>query len=242
MQEERKFQILRQVIHQFISSTHPVSSQSFLELKEFPVSSATIRNEMSKLEKEGYIKQPHTSAGRIPTSKGYKLFVEKLMDISTNEKTNILHQFQDAQKQHFLHKTKEKVYDGISILSQLTENVAFATIPENKRTLFLGIANLLKQPEFIQDTESARGVIEVLEQGFFESIKDINISHDIDIHIGENNIFPNIQSCSLMCTQYTHNGFHGFLGIVGPTRMDYARNKLLIEHTKLFIEGQKLLS
>ncbi|MBT4936655.1 hypothetical protein HON22_01945 [Candidatus Peregrinibacteria bacterium] len=241
MKQDRKFHILRHIIEQFIHSAHPVSSGSFLELDEFSVSSATIRNEMGKLEKEGYIVQPHTSAGRVPTSKGYDIFVKELMDVTDKDKKNIFGQFQNAQKKHFLAQAREKVYDGISILSQLTDNVAFATIPENKRTLFLGIANLLKQPEFVHDNSSATGVIEVLEQGFFDAIEHLDIQEEIDIHIGENDIFPNIQSCSLMCTKYNHNGFTGILGVVGPMRMDYARNKLLIEYTKLFIEGQKLL-
>lgn len=236
----RKYQILRRIIEEFVNSARPVSSGQFLEMSEFDVSSATIRNEMAQLEKEGLLIQPHTSAGRIPTAKGYQYFVESLMEIEDTEKESIFNEFKEAQKKYFLQKTKEKVFDSVSILSQLTENIAFATIPENKRTLFLGVASLLRQPEF-SDNASASSVIEVLEGGFFETIENLEIHDSVEIHIGETHIFPHVQSCSLMCTTYNHNGFSGVLGIVGPMRMNYAKNKVLIEYTKMFIEGQKLL-
>ena len=238
---QRKYQILRRVIEEFIKSAHPVSSGQFAKNSEFDVSSATIRNEMADLEKEGLVIQPHTSAGRVPTTKGYQFFVEKLMDISEEEQKDLYNEFLNAQKKHFLHKVREKVYDGVAILSQLTENVAFATIPENHQTIFLGLANFLKQPEFSHDAAGVSGVVEVLESGFFDSIKQLEIGKNIDIHIGENNIFPQFESCSLLCTSYQSSGFSGVLGILGPVRMNYARNKALIEYTKLFIEGQKLL-
>ena len=238
---QRRYEILRHVIQEFIQSAHPVSSKNFTETQEFQVSSATIRNEMNRLEKEGLLCQPHTSAGRIPTLKGYQHFVNELMDISQKDEQKLLQDFQDAHNKHFLLKTKEKVYDGVSILSKLTENIAFATIPENKQTLFLGFAKLLQQPEFAQNMSDASGVVEVLENGFFDAIKNLEIGNEVEIHIGENDIFPQIQSCSIMCTKYQHLGFEGILGIVGPVRMDYAKNKILIEYTKQFIEGQKLL-
>ncbi len=239
---QRKYEILRQIIKEFICSAHPVSSAHFTKLKKFNVSSATIRNEMSELEKEGFITQPHTSAGRIPTIKGYQHFVENMMEISKQEEKEIFEKFQETKKKYFLAKAREKVYDGISIFSQMTQNIAFATIPENKETIYLGIANLLKQPEFSNDNSMASSVIEVLESGFFEKLEKIEIGNDVDIHIGEKDIFPQFESCALMCTCYDYKGFKGVLGVVGPIRLNYARNKLLIQYTKMFIEGQKLLN
>jgi len=239
--KNRKYQILRRIIEEFINSAKPVSSGSFVELGEFKVSSATIRNEMSQLEKEGLLMQPHTSAGRVPTVEGYREFVTQLMEVSDKEKESLFEEFKTAQKSYFLAKAKEKVYDSVAILSRLTDNVAFATIPENKRTIFLGVANFLKQPEFIKDPEAASGVIEVLESGFFDQIEDLDISHAVDIHIGEADLFPQFESCSLMCSCYDHGGFTGIIGIVGPLRMNYPKNKVLLEYAKMFIEGQKLL-
>jgi heat-inducible transcriptional repressor len=239
---QRKYQILKKLIEEFIESAKPVSSGCFQNFSEFDISSATIRNEMNQLEKEGLLMQPHTSAGRIPTSKGYSLFIESLMEYKNTDEKEIIQEFEKAKKAYFLKKAKEKVYDGVAILSKLTENIAFATIPENKQTFFLGIANLLKQPEFCNNNQEASLVIEILEDNFFEVLNGLEIKNEVEIHIGESDMLKNISSCSLLCCKYFHLGFEGVLGIVGPMRMDYPRNKTLIEYTKMFIEGQKLLS
>nr|HPO06180.1 hypothetical protein [Candidatus Gracilibacteria bacterium] len=225
----------------FISTAKPIGSNELKKNEQMEVSAATIRNEMAELEKEGLLTHPHTSAGRIPTVEGYRYFVDNLLEVSEEEKSDMFEEFKTAQKRYFLAKVKEKVSDGIAILSQLTENVAFATLPENQETIFLGIANLLRQPEFMNNTNALTGVIEVLEQGFMEHLEKIEIGEQVSIHIGENNLFPNIQSCSLMCVHYQHLGLTGTLGILGPIRMNYPRNKVLLEYAKLFIEGQKLL-
>lgn len=240
---ERKFQILQYIIETFIHNPHPVSSGAFENNKDFSVSSATIRNEMAKLEKEGFLIQPHTSAGRIPSSKGYKKFVSTLTELPPQQKDQFLKEFKDAQEQYYIKIAKEKVYDAISILSTLSENIAFATIPKNRHTLFLGVSKLLNQPEFHKDIDSAMEVIEVIENGFFEVLDSLQISNNkVDIHVGESDIFPQFDSCSVLCIRYNHYGFEGVIGIVGPLRMDYSRNKAFLEHTKYFIEGQKLLS
>ena len=239
---DRKYLILKLIIEKYIDSAKPMSSMNLLEISKLKVSSATIRNEMSKLEKEGYLSQPHTSAGRVPTVKAYKLFVDNFLNDEDVDAKSLLLNFKNAEQKYFLSQVKEKVYDGISVLSTLTENVAFATVPQNHRTIYLGIANLLKQPEFLTDNSLASNVVEVLEQGFFDAISSMDISSEVQIQIGDNNIFPNIHSCSLMCVKYEYIGFDGILGILGPMRMDYKKNKLLIEFTKLYIEGQKLLT
>jgi heat-inducible transcriptional repressor len=239
---DRKHLILAYIIEEFIRKSKPLSSNILTEKENLQVSSATIRNEMANLEKEGLIKKPHTSAGRIPTSKGYKYFVKNIMNISEEKKEALKDSFLKKQEKYFLAKTKERVYDGLSILTQLTDNVAVATIPKNKKTLFLGISNFLKQKDFSENLNSATNVIEILEQGFFEKTKDLDVKNEIEIYIGKNHFFPQIQSCSFLCVKYTHLNFSGILGIVGPIRMDYAKNKILLEQTKLFIEGQKLLN
>ena len=76
--EERKLEVLRAVIEDYIATEEPVGSKALAERHHLGVSPATIRNDMALLEEEGYIAQPHTSAGRVPTDKGYRLFVDKL--------------------------------------------------------------------------------------------------------------------------------------------------------------------
>src|SRR5690349_18983392 len=78
MQEDRRLAVLRAIVEDYVSTREPVGSKALAERHALGVSPATIRNDMALLEEEGYIAQPHTSAGRVPTDKGYRLFVDKL--------------------------------------------------------------------------------------------------------------------------------------------------------------------
>ena len=79
MLDERKLTVLRAIVEDYVSTTEPVGSKTLVDRHHFDVSPATIRNDMAVLEELGFIAQPHTSAGRIPTDKGYRLFVDRLV-------------------------------------------------------------------------------------------------------------------------------------------------------------------
>ncbi|HEX6447576.1 MAG TPA: heat-inducible transcriptional repressor HrcA [Streptosporangiales bacterium] len=81
MVDERKLEVLRAIVQDYVRTQEPVGSKALVERHQLGVSSATVRNDMAALEEDGYIMQPHTSAGRIPTDKGYRLFVDQLMDV-----------------------------------------------------------------------------------------------------------------------------------------------------------------
>jgi heat-inducible transcriptional repressor len=79
--DERKLTVLRAIVEDYVSTTEPVGSKSLVDRHHFDVSPATIRNDMAVLEEQGFIAQPHTSAGRVPTDKGYRLFVDRLSNV-----------------------------------------------------------------------------------------------------------------------------------------------------------------
>ena len=81
MLDERKLAVLRAIVEDYVSTTEPVGSKSLVDRHGLDVSPATIRNDMAVLEEQGFIAQPHTSAGRIPTEKGYRLFVDRLSSV-----------------------------------------------------------------------------------------------------------------------------------------------------------------
>ena len=81
MVEDRKLAVLRAIVEDYVSTQEPVGSKSLVERHQLGVSPATVRNDMAALEEEGFIAQPHTSAGRIPTDKGYRLFVDRLSQV-----------------------------------------------------------------------------------------------------------------------------------------------------------------
>src|SRR5438067_2808157 len=79
--DERRFEVLRAIVADYVSNQEPVGSKAIVDRHNLGVSSATVRNDMAALEEEGYIAQPHTSAGRIPTDKGYRQFVDRLAEL-----------------------------------------------------------------------------------------------------------------------------------------------------------------
>ncbi len=237
MSEERRKRVLQEIIKHFIQTAEPVGSKTLIVSYKFHVSPATIRNDMMTLEKEGYLSQPHTSAGRVPTDKGYRLFVDEMADYE-NARKQAQKTLAIAQKEHKITKVREKLYDLVSILSRSSNLVSFATTPDNPRTFFLGMSNVLKQPEFSHDSLHASEVFEVLEKrdGFVTTLTTLDIDNKVKAFIGEENIIPKILSCSIIVCKYERDGFTGYLGILGPKRMNYAYNMALVEELKIILE------
>mgnify|MGYP002652459538 CR=1 FL=1 len=85
--DDRRFEILRAIVTDYVDTQEPIGSKALVERHQLGVSSATVRNDMAVLEAEGYITQPHTSSGRVPTEKGYREFVDRLDDVVHRELT-----------------------------------------------------------------------------------------------------------------------------------------------------------
>ncbi len=232
MSEERKKQVLQAIIKHFIQTAEPVGSNTILISYHFHVSPATIRNDMMSLEEEGYIFQPHTSSGRVPTDKAYRLFVDEMADYK-KARTEAQTAIKKIRAEYLAGKVREHLYDAVSILARASNCVSFSTTPDNPRTFFLGMSNVLRQPEFA-DSNQASQVVEVLEKSdnFIKTLKSLSISDSVRAFIGDENILEQIQSCSIIVTKYKHEGFNGYIGILGPKRMNYAFNISLLEEIK----------
>ncbi len=124
--DERRFEVLRAIVADFVASQEPIGSKSLVERHNLGVSSATVRNDMAVLEAEGYIAQPHTSSGRVPTEKGYREFVDRLHDVkplSSAERRAI---------QSFLESgvdLDDVLRRAVRLLAQLTRQVAVVQYP-----------------------------------------------------------------------------------------------------------------
>ncbi|MCL2783334.1 MAG: heat-inducible transcriptional repressor HrcA [Propionibacteriaceae bacterium] len=126
MLDDRKLDVLRAVVVDYVQSHEPVGSRALVERHRLDVSPATIRNDMAALEEEGYLAQPHTSAGRVPTDKGYRLFVDKLATVkplSTAERRAIGTFMQGAID------VDDVVARTARLLAQLTHQVAIVQYP-----------------------------------------------------------------------------------------------------------------
>lgn len=240
MSEERQQRILNAIVEHFIKTAQPVGSKTIIVKYNFDVSPATVRNDMARLEESGLIMHPHTSAGRIPTDKGYRLYVDQLADF---EVARALAQetLQTLREQESAQMAKQKVHAAVQLLSKASPNVAFATIPENDRTFFMGFSKLLKAPEF-GDPLHASQVMEVIEDRhqFISGLKTLDIDQTPKILIGEENILTGIDSCSLIVTSYNVDGHAGHIGILGPKRMPYAFNASLLTEVRNLLETNQL--
>ena len=131
---ERQETILALVVHEYIESAIPVSSKQLVSKYNLGVSSATVRNEMVALAEANVIRQPHTSAGRVPTEEGYRYFVRTLLgdsDLSSHEKRTISHQFHQARAD-----VDEWVRLGASVLAQHSHVASVVTAPHPERAIF----------------------------------------------------------------------------------------------------------
>ncbi|NYI06667.1 heat-inducible transcriptional repressor HrcA [Allostreptomyces psammosilenae] len=131
MVEDRKLEVLRAIVQDYVGTQEPVGSKALVERHNLGVSPATIRNDMAALEEEGYIHQPHTSAGRVPTDKGYRLFVDRLASVKP------LSQPERRAISNFLEGAvdlDDVVARTVRLLAQLTRQVAIVQYPSLTRS------------------------------------------------------------------------------------------------------------
>ena len=131
MLDERKLDVLRAIVEDFVSTNEPVGSKALVERHHLGVSPATVRNDMAALEDEGYIAQPHTSAGRVPTERGYRLFVDRLSTIKplSPAERRAIEQFLDGALD-----LDDVVGRTVRLLAQLTRQVAVVQYPSLDRS------------------------------------------------------------------------------------------------------------
>ena len=124
--DDRRFEVLRAIVADFVTTQEPIGSKALVKRHNLGVSSATVRNDMAVLEAEGYIAQPHTSSGRVPTEKGYREFVDRLDDVkplSTSERRAILTFLENGVD------LDDVLRRAVRLLAQLTRQVAIVQYP-----------------------------------------------------------------------------------------------------------------
>jgi heat-inducible transcriptional repressor len=155
MLTDRRARLLSLIISEYVDSAMPVGSDAIVRRHGLKISSATIRSEMAKLEEDGYISHPHTSAGRVPSDKGYRTYVETLMqerDLPWETKQTIRHQFHQAGREE-----DEWIHLSAAVLARAVENAAVVTVPRSPE-------GRLKRIELIAIQENAALLVLVLQQ------------------------------------------------------------------------------
>ncbi len=226
MISERKQFILETIIKEYVKTAQPVSSGVLVGKYKLDISPATVRNEMMELEEEGYIYQPHTSAGRVPTEIAYELFLETIKDV---KKKRGLKEADEKNLENIFNKEGVALRQTAKAISELASGAVFWAFNKND-LYYTGLSNLFSQPEFKQVDAvcDVSGIIDRME----EIIDDIfeELPEGSQTLIGSKNPFGNFLSAVLV--KYRHEGAHGLFGILGPMRMDYGHNLALAEFIK----------
>lgn len=221
---ERQKQILSAIIEQYAEVAVPVGSS--LLAKVFNVSSATIRAEMAELERLGFITQPHTSAGRVPTDKGYRFYVNNLNDTEeivpeTRAERALAARVSSAGL------PERTIKSAVDTLVELTHNLGLATI--GNQLYMSGLSNLFGQPEFINGSQvqQVARLLDNLEPWLREAAPNEPLS----VYIGSENPIGRSAGVSLIISRFRSPfSDHSYIGTLGPTRQSYRDVMTLVRH------------
>jgi heat-inducible transcriptional repressor len=238
---DRQREILYAIIEEYAELATPVGSVTLAKL--FDCSSATIRAEMVKLEQMGYIMQPHTSAGRIPTDAGYRLYVNSLQENLDNDSKKK----DDSQESVNTDRTAKAlttriqaqsradyaIRTAVDSLVELTGNLGLATIGE--QLYISGFGGLFSQPEFIQNTQ-VQAVGKLLDN-IKPWLQEVQPNEAINVYIGSENPVGKTSNVSLIISRFrSPYSDRSYIGVLGPTRQSYKRVMSLVRHAGLMLE------
>lgn len=236
LREERKERILAITVDQYIKTVSPVSSSCIVQKHGVDLSSATIRNVLAELEEEGYLTHPHTSAGRVPTQKGYRYYVDHLMQeiqLLEDEKAHIRAEYkrESAELDNLLEKTSR-------VLSETTHCTSLVSVDGWGNRIFCqGMSFVVEYPDY-QDIGKIRGILAALDEKE-RLLQLINkaLEERTMIFIGKELECEDIDTCSLVVARYqAKDGPSGRIAVLGPTWMNYKRVVSALDYFSDLIE------
>ena len=228
MLRQRQQTILGATIREYIRTARPVSSEELRRHFRLGLSPATIRNEMQELDEEGFLEQPHTSAGRIPTDNGYRFFVDHLIRefILSGEDQKIIDDLRKTNNEDLfikhLARTVSRMCGAFAATGLLEDGILYKS----------GFAEILDEPEF-EDAGEARTFghfVDFLDDTIEDILPDSEEDH---VFIGRENPLKEARAYTMIMSSWKHPaGFNGFLTLIGPRRMDYTKSVSLINYLK----------
>jgi heat-inducible transcriptional repressor len=235
---DRQREILYAIIEEYAEMATPVGSVTLAKL--FDVSSATIRAEMSRLEDMGLITQPHTSAGRVPTDAGYRLYVNSLQDelgeeIDEVDGKPVRDRPTRALEVRIQSQTRadSAIRSAVDSLVALTGNLGLATIGDQ---LYLaGLGDLFAQPEFFE-REQVQAVAKLLDN-IEPWLREVSPNQAINVYIGTENPIGKTSNVSLIISRFrSPYSDKSYIGVLGPTRQSYQRVMSLVRRAGFMLE------
>jgi transcriptional regulator of heat shock response len=231
---QRQAKILAAIVKLNCESGEAVASRDLVDKFEFGLSSATIRNEMAALEKKGYIRQPHTSAGRVPTDDGFRYFVNQLMD-----RVKLTMREQEALRNEILKLQAANIEIGrrlAKMLSAHTSQASFAVFPEEVSAV--GLSNILDSHALPpEDAKEIAEFFDNLEDYADEMISDYS-EKEPQAFIGKELKLSKRSDYSMIVSGLQlPSGKRGVIGLIGPKSMQYPKNISLIEYITKLLGG-----
>ncbi len=230
--DKRTHDLLSLIIDQYISAGHPIGSLYLVEKMRLSWSSATIRNIMALLEEGGYMYSPHSSAGRIPTEVGYRTYVESLQPVRIGSRQEMAVQ---KAVTLFLRDPQKEASQCATFLSDLIGELVFVTTGPTNYCV-KGFNHLLEKVEF-HDKEFVESLFSLIDS-FEDVIRSLETRAEVgkaDIWIGKEHTLSS--QCSLCVVGYRTVSQSGFIGILGPMRMNYAKNMAVMKTIEKIIKN-----
>jgi len=218
----RQTQILKCLIDEYIETAEPVGSEALEKKYTLGISPATVRNELVALTRLNFLRQPHTSAGRVPTSLAMKFYVDQLMEEKQMSLTDEV-------------KAKEEVWDARGDIDSLfceathalavrTRNLAVGTIYDHGKVWHAGYSNIFSNPEF-SDLALCEDLFEMIEQ--VGKINELFFGRQAvsatQVLFGEELGWQSLSSLGVVATYFEVKGKNAALGVIGPARIEYPR-------------------
>ncbi len=231
----RQAKILAAIVKENCDSGKAVGSKELAVKYDFDISAPSIRNEMRVLEKAGYIKQPHTSAGRVPTDKGYRYFVNQLMDrfkLSLDEQNRLKKELVKLQMAHV-----ELGRRIAKLLSESTKEASFAILPEEVSTI--GLSNILDNPALPPgDAKEIAKFFDSIDDYAEKMMQDYGEETSPRTFIGKELQLSKNSDYSMMVSGLKlPSGKKGVIGLIGPKSMKYGKNMSLMEYISKLLGG-----
>jgi len=217
---ERQIQILKAIIDEYIETAGPVGSETLDKKYNLGVSPATIRNEMVRLTTSGYLKQPFTSAGRVPTAAGLKYYVNNLMkakELSVADEVSVKEKVWD-----YRNETDRLLRETVRALAEKTKTLSMAATDEGDM-YWSGVGNILEMPEFF-DIDITKNLLSTLDEYsyWWNIFERVGVTEDaLHIIIGEELDKKPLLPCGLVFINFNSPRHKGVLCVIGPSRLDY---------------------
>jgi transcriptional regulator of heat shock response len=230
---DRQKRILKAVIKEFMKNADPVGSSTLVSEYDIDVSSATVRNDMAELSDKGFLEKTHTSAGRTPTTLGFRFFIKELMEeepLANEDKVNIRMNF--FNKRFELDKLMREV---LEFLSSETGYVSISLVNDLFR--YHGISSLTDFHE-LRNMDIFEPILSILEnKALVEKIFEKGKDNDVCLVIGDECGIGGLSYCAFAFAPFEYlNDQDGYIGVLGPKRMRYTRVLPMLRYVKDILE------